>query len=109
DPGVNDFDRESIDWLTDRALEAIGREEAVGPAALTLLLRQYADTERADLSDAIGAGLARALDGGRRAPSQSLADWLMMFTEAAAVSDDARIREMVADLVSSLRQSWDHA
>src|SRR5205814_3780181 len=103
DQTVSDPDREAIEWLTDRALDAIGREEAVDPSALTLLLRQYAATERADLSDAIGAALARALDGRSRVPSQSLAEWLMMFTEAAAVSDDDRIRESVADLVSSLR------
>src|SRR5439155_20225626 len=94
------------EWLTDRALDALRREEPADPYALMLLLRRYAETERANLADAIGSALARALDPATRAPSHGDAAWLTMFVEAAAISDDDRLRAAVADLVSSVRQGW---
>ena len=97
---------EAIDWVTDRSLDAIAREEPIDPYALTLLLRRYVETGRTDLADAVGSALARALDAERRAPPPRDAAWLMTFAEAAALSDDDRLRLEVADLVAKNRQSW---
>jgi uncharacterized protein YyaL (SSP411 family) len=97
---------EAIDWLTDRSLDALAGDEPIDPYALTLLLRRYVETGRTDLADAVGAGLARALDLERRAPPPRDAAWLMTFAEAAALSDDERLRLAVADLVAQNRQSW---
>lgn len=103
---VTDFDREPIEWLTTHALDAVGRAEAIDPSALTLLLRRYAETEQPDLSDATGMALARAVGADRGVSPLCAAARLMMFAEAAAISDDDRIREAVADLAASLRDRW---
>jgi len=100
------FDRDAIEWLTDRSLDALRREESIDPHALTLLLRRYAGTARADIADALGLGLARALDDSRRAPPERTAEWLSVFIEASAMSDDERVRQAAADLVSTLRAQW---
>jgi len=97
---------EAIAWVTDRALDALTRDEPIEPYAVTLLLRRYVETGRADLADAVGGALARALDAGRRAPPPRDAAWLMTFAEAALLSDDDRLRLQVADLVAKTRQSW---
>jgi hypothetical protein len=100
---------DAIEWLTDRALEAIARGDAIDPCALTLLLRRYVATETAALGDAIGLALARALepaDPNGRDAAHGDAEWLLLFVEAAAVSDDARVQDAVADLVSRIRGAW---
>src|SRR5687767_6718351 len=52
----------TLDWLTDRILDALERDEQVGPAALQLLLRRYSFEAREDLTEPLGAALARELD-----------------------------------------------
>jgi uncharacterized protein YyaL (SSP411 family) len=111
-PGLDERAAVAIDWLTERVLIALAAGEPVEPLALTLLLRQYCATDRADLAEALGPALARAAEG----ESQSLestrsqpghdADWLTLLVEASAVSDDARLRDAAADLITRLRQSW---
>jgi hypothetical protein len=97
---------EAIAWVTDRSLDALAREEPIDPYAVTLLLRRYVETGRADLADAVGGALACALDAERRAPPPREAAWLMTFAEAATLSDDDRLRMEVADLVAKARHSW---
>jgi hypothetical protein len=97
---------DAIDWLTERSLDALAREEPIDPYALTLLLRRYVETGRADLAEASGAALARALDPERRAPPPRDAAWLMTFAEAASLSADDRLRLAVADLVAKNRNLW---
>lgn len=94
----------AIDWLTDLALGALQRGERIGPEALALLLRRYADTGREDLGDAVGLELARALDevnGPTRTP-----EWLGVFVDAASLSDDDRLGRAAADLAHELRGAW---
>jgi uncharacterized protein YyaL (SSP411 family) len=97
---------DAIDWVTDRSLDALTREEPIDPYALTLLLRRYVDTGRSELADAVGSALGRALDPERRAAPPRDAAWLLTVAEAAAVSDDDRLRLAVADLVARNRSSW---
>lgn len=98
-----------IEWLTERVLEALARDEPLRPVALTLLLRRYRETDRPDLGETIGAALARALDE-RAAPSsrsgEPEAEWLMLFVEASALSDDERLRDACTQLVADLRARW---
>jgi len=96
----------AIDWLTDRSLDTLTREEPIDPYALMLVLRRYVETGRADLGDAVGAALAGALAPERRAPPPRDPAWLMTFAEAAALSEDDRLRLAVADLVAKNRSSW---
>jgi len=102
---------QAIDWLTERVLEALARADAVDPIALMLLLRRYGATDRADLADAFGLALARAIESrafdDSRAPSERT-DWLMLLSEASKMSEDERLPATAANLVSSLRQDWSH-
>jgi uncharacterized protein YyaL (SSP411 family) len=106
------LDEDAIEWLIERAIEALarGEDDAVDPPALTLLLRGYCAGDRADLAEALGPALARAAerDPSGDNPCQH-AGWLMLFVEAAGVSDDERIRTAAAERVSVLRQLWDRA
>jgi hypothetical protein len=97
---------DAIDWLVTRVLEALGSAEPVDPAALTLLLRRYCATGRVDLADALGPALARAAESQALGEGADHAAWLRLLVEAAAVSDDNRIRDAAADLVASLRERW---
>ena len=124
------MDTAALDWLTDRVLRAEAREEPTAPAALRLLLRRYAATGREDVGEAIGRALARALDyiahrdpaalKGPSYTSQDAAvddvarpvegrdaeDWLAMFAEAAALTEDERLPAVVLTLVTSLQRAW---
>lgn len=101
------MDGAAIDWLTETVLHALARDEPITPAALSLLLRQYVATGRDDVSDALGGALARGLeaaptegDSGRRA------EWLSLFVEAAALSEDERLCSSAGALVSALCSEW---
>lgn len=102
-----------VDWITELVLEGLAREEPVPPAALTLLLRQYARTGRPDLSDALGSALARAIDEvvcpqtpGGPGESDRAAEWLLLFVEAARLSEDDRLRATIGALVARLHGEW---
>jgi len=99
---------EAIEWLVTRVLEALAREEPVHPLALTLLLRRYCATNGADLADALGTALARAAEPHALQDESSHPAWLSLLAEASSVSDDARLREVAADLIAGLRRSWSH-
>jgi uncharacterized protein YyaL (SSP411 family) len=95
----------AVERLTDAVLRALEREEP-SAAAVRLLLRRYAATGRDDILHALEHALTRALDAWPQAPRDDLAGWLMLFAEAAAVSEDERVHEAAGGLAAVLRESW---
>ena len=95
----------AVERLTDAVLRALEREEPTS-ASVRLLLRRYAATGRDDVLHALEHALTRALDAWPQAPRDDLAGWLMLFAEAAAVSEDERVHEAAGGLVALLRESW---
>jgi hypothetical protein len=114
DVGNHDYDElktaamlADMDTITAGVLAALARGEPLDAAALTFLLRQYRDGDRADLGDALGTALADALaryadDSGTLAR----AGWLRMFAEAAAISDDERLADAARALTATLVREW---
>ena len=107
-------DGRPVEWITERTLEALARDGHAPPQALSLLLRQYAHG-RPEVGDALGAALALAMDEARNDASSDLrgdgaagldAEWLMLFIEAAGLSDDDRLLETAAALMSRIERSW---
>jgi hypothetical protein len=93
--------------IADRVVDAIGRQRPVSPGVLTFLLRCYRATDAAALRDALEPALALGLELHTAAAScRERAAWLGLFTEAAALSDDERLRDAIADLVPALRREW---
>ena len=104
---IPDADRAAIEWITDVVVAAIQRGDAVDADALTFLLRRYCATDRADLRDALESGLAYGLRAQATAETtDERAAWLTLFSEAAAISDDDRVRAAGVDLIGALRQEW---
>jgi len=86
---------DSLDWIADALTASLSRGGA-SPSAVLFVLRSYTSSGRADLRGAIEAGLTKGLnlvatdeDPRRRC------QWLGVFAEAAAVSDDERLVESV--------------
>jgi hypothetical protein len=96
-----------LDVIASRTLDAIARAEPPGAIALTFLLHHYLATDREVLRDALGDALAGAM---ARAPAEpsviGRADWLILFTEAAALAADERLPATVDALVGGLRDEW---
>jgi hypothetical protein len=93
--------------IADRVVDAIDGQRPVSPDALTFLLRCYRATDAAALHDALEPALARGLELRKEASScRERAAWLGLFTEAAALSADERLRHAIADLVPALRREW---
>jgi uncharacterized protein YyaL (SSP411 family) len=96
-----------LEQIADRVVEAVARDEAIDATALTFLLRRYRQTDTDTLRRALEPALARALEARRGATTcRERAAWLALFTEAAAISADERLREAIADLVPPLRHDW---
>jgi hypothetical protein len=95
----------AVEHLTEAVLRALERE-APTSSAVRFLLRRYAATGRDDILVALEHALTRALDAWPQAPRDEHAGWLMLFVEAAAVSDDDRLREAAGGLATGLRASW---
>jgi uncharacterized protein YyaL (SSP411 family) len=96
-----------LEQIADRVVEAVARDEAIDATALTFLLRRYRQTDTDALRRALEPALARALEARRGATTcRERAAWLALFTEAAAISADERLREAIADLVPPLRHDW---
>ena len=95
----------AVERVTDTVLQALAGEEPTAPA-VRLLLRRYAATGRDDLHDALEQALTRALDIWPQTGRDEHAGWLMLFAEAAGVSDDERVHEAMARLASSVQASW---
>jgi hypothetical protein len=102
-----DLGAPTLDWLTDRILDAIARDERVGAAALQFLLRRYSFEAREELTEPLGSALARELDRQARhgCPDDREA-WMALFSEAAVISDDPRLPRAAADLLDGARTRW---
>lgn len=101
------MDYAAIDWLIGQVLESLARNQPITPAALTFLLRRYAETGAEAFSVALGPALAAALDGAADVEDpRERSEWLSLFVEAAAISEDDRLRDEAAALVSRLRSDW---
>jgi hypothetical protein len=100
-------DDAAIDWLIGQVLESLARNQPIAPAAVTFLLRRYVATGAEALSGALGSALAAALDGAADVEDpRARSEWLSLFVEAAAISEDGRLRDAAAALVSRLRSDW---
>jgi hypothetical protein len=96
-----------LEALTGRVLAAVQRGDGPDPAALRFLLRQYRDGDRADLSEPLGVALAVALDRyGNDTTTLARADWLRLFADAAAISDDLRLADAARGLIDELAREW---
>lgn len=104
---ATDVDDPAINWITARVVQALARDEAIPPEALRFLLRRYVATGRSDLSDALGRALVRALEeSSAERDSSRRSEWLALFVEASAISDDDRLRPTIETLVAALRSGW---
>ena len=93
--------------IADRVVDAIDRRTALSPDVLTFLLRCYRATDAPPLRDALEPALAHGLELRKAASScRERAAWLGLFTEAASLSADERLRDAIADLVPALRREW---
>ena len=105
---ISGVDDAAVERIVQSVLDAIGRGEGESPAELLLLLRRYVSTGRPELSEALGTALARALDRctspDRREDLSS--EWLGVFVEAAAISQDERLPAAAESMVASMRRSW---
>lgn len=93
------MDETALNWITGTLLDPLARGSA-SPAATLFLLSRYASTGRSDVRDAVEAGLTRGLDGARveRDPRERC-QWLGVFADAAAISDDERLPVAVQELL----------
>lgn len=101
------LDASLIEWITGRVLEGVARPDAANPPALTFLLRRYGATRRDDLRDALELTLDWATSElPRLERAGDRAGWLIVFAEAAAMSDSPALRDAAAVLVLRLRGEW---
>jgi hypothetical protein len=105
--------------LVARALAASAAGAALGPDAVALLARAYAQAGDERLGDALGMRLAEALrdaadfDGWRPLPSEGRtgwmeerAAWLLLFVDVAPLSEDARIRRAITAGAHAIVAGW---
>jgi hypothetical protein len=101
------LDRAILDELTQSALQSLSRDEPPAPSVLRLLLRCYFATGRNDVGDALGPALARGLVlAGTADDLEGQARWLDVFVDAAALSEDDRLRVAADDLIAAQRRLW---
>jgi hypothetical protein len=101
------LDHSTLDRLADRILDGLARDEPVGPVALQFLLRRLAAGDRDDLSEPLGAALARELHHPSiNVTAANAREWLVLFSDASALSDDPRLQEAAARLLPDIRQAW---
>ena len=102
-----ELDATTLDWVTDRILDALARGERVAAAALQFLLHRLSITAREDMAEPLGAALAREVDHqAQHGCDDDREGWIAVFSEAAAVSDDPRLPRAAADLLDGLRARW---
>ena len=96
-----------LDKIAAQVLAAMAREEPLSPAMVLVLIRSYMTTGREEVAAGLSAALTAALE---HRPSGTLSDdrpaWLLVFLEAANVSDDERVGEEAAALTAALRSEW---
>jgi uncharacterized protein YyaL (SSP411 family) len=90
-----------------RAVDEVTREAVRDAAVPAFLLRHYLGTDGADVRDALGMGLAQALElAGGDATVIGRAAWLTLLVEATAVADDERILPVATALIAGLQAEW---
>jgi uncharacterized protein YyaL (SSP411 family) len=95
---------DELDAITERLVDAVAGDQPNSADCTRFLLRQYLGTERDDLRDALGVGLAQALtQAAGEVTVVGRAGWLTLFVEAAAIADDERILEAIGELLTALR------
>jgi hypothetical protein len=103
----DNLDPATLDWLTDRIVDALARDEPVGAAALQFLLRRYSIEAREELTEPLGSALASELDRqAHKGCSDDCEAWMTLFSEAAAISDDPRLPHAAAVLLDGARTRW---
>jgi uncharacterized protein YyaL (SSP411 family) len=101
------LDRAVLDELTQSALRSLSRHDSPAPSVVRLLLRGYFDTGREEVADALGPALAQGLElAGTADDLESQARWLDVFIDAAALSEDDRLRAAADDLIAAQRRLW---
>jgi hypothetical protein len=84
-----------LDWIAD-ALAASLTSGTTSPSAVLCVLRSYTASGRTGLRSAIETGLTGGLQAIAAEPDpRRRCQWLGVFAEAAAISDDARLVESV--------------
>jgi hypothetical protein len=105
---ISAVDEAALERIVGGVLDALARGDQESPADLALLLRRYVATGRPELSDALGAALGRVLDrlASDDRPESRAPEWLAVFVDAAAISQDERLPAAAASLVASVRRGW---
>lgn len=94
------MDAAALDWIADALVARIG--DRPSPSAMTFLIRRYVASGGDDVRQAVETGLSRGLDAAvsERDPRRRC-QWLGVFAEAAVISDDERVTEPIATMLSS--------
>lgn len=93
--------------LADDVLHLLKQGREPDAPALTLLVRCYRATERADVREALEPALGAVLEQPLSSlPVVARAGYLTMLAEAQAVAEDERIRGAMDVLLASLSASW---
>jgi len=90
--------------IIENLLAGDARGEHLGPAGLTFLMRRYAAAGGEELRPALERGLTQTLD--RVAAGECGPAWIHVLCEAAAITDDERVVEAVADASRALSGAW---
>ena len=104
------MDHAAIERIVETTIAGLDRGEPVDPVSLTFLLRCYGASDRADIRRLLEPALARALDDqGLARTVGERAAWLVLFSDALALSADDRLYDTAAGLARALRGEWGHS
>ena len=104
------MDHAAIERIVETTIASLDRGEPVDPVSLTFLLRCYGASDRADIRRLLEPALARALDDqGLARTVGERAAWLVLFSDALALSADDRLYDTAASLAKALRGEWGHS
>ena len=90
-----------LDTIVARVSELVSTTDTADPLGIRFLLSQYAATGRDDLSTIVGAALGRAVQQPHALPEDDRTEWLLLFADAAAWSDDERVRDAARTLLAA--------
>ena len=94
------MDDSALAWIAETLVASLTSGTA-SPSAVLFALRIYTGSGRADLRDAIEAGLTHGLEAIAGDPDpRRRCQWLGVFAEAASLSDDERLVESVQSHLS---------
>ncbi len=92
----------ALETLTVIVLRTLAHGADPDASAVRFLLRRYAATGRDDVLRALESALTWSVESWSQSPHKDLPGWLTLFAEAAAVSDDERLRSSSVALSSAL-------